>query len=98
MGKAPIPFLVCHYTPESVRRDYIEREWQKQAARAHFALQFITEHDREELHVRSSYFYDENLYRQMIEPIKDLQIGYWLGLYFYQATPFRRCVDWHKSQ
>jgi hypothetical protein len=94
----PIPIFVCHYTPEKVRRNYIEREYQSQPEKAQFSLQFITEHDREEPHVRSSYDYDDNLYREMIGPIKDLQIGYWLGLSIYRTLPFRSCVEWHRSK
>jgi hypothetical protein len=98
MNNTPIPFFICHYRPEKVRRNYIEHEWSKQPERIQFVLQFITEHDKEEPHVQSSYAYDENLYREMIEPIKDLQVGYWLGLRIYQTTPFKSCVDWYKFQ
>jgi GR25 family glycosyltransferase involved in LPS biosynthesis len=98
MNEKPIPFLVCHYTPEKVRREYIEREWQKQPERARFNLQFIAEHDKEEPHVASTYCYDEKLYRKMITPIKDLQVGYWLGLNVFSTATFNSCVEWHKSK
>jgi hypothetical protein len=89
---------MTHSSREKKRREYIEREYRNQAERSNFALQFITEHDKEETHVQSSYSYDEKLYREMIAPIKDLQIGYWLGLYFYQQAPYQQLVEWHKSQ
>src|SRR5262249_7402121 len=34
----------------------------------------------------------------MIESIKDLQIGYWLALYFYPNAPYQQIVEWYKSQ
>jgi hypothetical protein len=98
MNEILIPFLVCHYTPEKVRREYIEREWQKHPDRSRFNLQFIAEHDKEQPHVASSYRYDEKLYREMIAPIKNLQVGYWLGLNFFPTASFSSCVEWHKSK
>src|SRR5262249_528203 len=56
------------------------------------------EHDKEEPEVKGSYVYDEAQYREMIEPIKNLQIGYWLALYFYPNTPYQQIVEWYESQ
>jgi hypothetical protein len=98
MTTSSIPFFVCHYSPEKARRSYIEREYVKQSEHPQFPLQFITQHDKEEPHVQSSYTYDDKLYRQMIEPIKNLQIGYWLALYFYPNAPYQEMVEWYKSQ
>src|SRR5262249_13193943 len=93
-----IPFFICHYSPETARRSYIEREHLKQAEHTQFPLQFITDHDKEERHVQSSYIYDEKLYRTMIESIKDLQIGYCLALHCYPNAPYQQIVEWYKSQ
>jgi Glycosyltransferase family 25 (LPS biosynthesis protein) len=93
-----IPFFVLNYTPFLERRAYIEREWKRQLEQNRFEIRFVNQHDREMSHVRESYTYDEKKWREMILPIKDLQIGYWLGLFAYRATPFHICVEWQRSQ
>jgi tetratricopeptide (TPR) repeat protein len=94
----PVPFLVLHYNPATERRTYIESEWNKQPSRNRFDIQFITQHDREEPHVQSSYFYNERMYRETIRDIKDIQIGYWLALHRHKESSFSSCVDLHRSK
>jgi hypothetical protein len=92
-----IPFLVTHYTPQSVRRKYIEENWRSSSGRERFQIEFITAHDREQPSVKTAYVYDENLYREMIQSIKDIQIGYWIALRNPHAS-FRGCVEWWKTK
>jgi tetratricopeptide (TPR) repeat protein len=92
-----IPFFVLHYAPESHRRAYIEREWQLLPERVHFRMEFVTSHDREQPSVKMAYAYDENLYRKMIQQIKDLQCGYLIADRFPNAS-FKKCVDWYRSR
>jgi hypothetical protein len=94
---AKVPFLVTHYTPEIARRKYIEREWESCPDRERFRIEFITSHDREQPSIKTAYVYDEKLYREMIQTIKDIQIGYWIAHKNSNAS-FRECVEWWKTK
>lgn len=97
MSEEIIPFLVTHYTPARARREYIEREWKSCSGRERFEIEFVTAHDREQPSVRAAYAYDEDVYREIIRSIKDLQIGYWIALGNPEAS-FRGCVEWWKTK
>ena len=92
-----IPLFILHYTPEKQRREYIERTWDSCSGRQRFQIEFITSHDREQPSVKMAHSYDENLYREMILPIKDLQIGYWIALRNPTAS-YKECVEFWKAK
>jgi hypothetical protein len=96
--RRPIPFFVCHYAPEKARKSYIEGAWRDQQEQTRFCLEFITQHDREELGVANSYVYDEQIYRQMINPIRNLLIGYWWARDFAPLLSFNKCVELIQSR
>src|SRR5215469_11462290 len=98
IDKNPVPFFVCHYTPEKARRSYIEGAWRDQQERSRFRLEFITQHDREEPGVAKSYVYNEQRYREMVEPIRNLLIGYWWARDRIPFRPFNECVQLIQSR
>lgn len=82
------PFLVIHYRGHADRRAYLERGF----AGAPVTPEFVTEFDREDFALDDVYRYDEGLYRRMIAPIKDVLIGYVLGVGFVKTLSFADCV------
>ena len=90
----PFPFLVIHYKGNSDRRRYIENAFAASAIRP----EFITEFDREELALDDIYRYDEAVYRRMVAPIKDVLIGYVIGLFHEKTAPWINCVSYQKRQ
>jgi hypothetical protein len=81
-----------HYTPERKRRANIESAWNACFGRERFHLTFVTAHDREQPSVRAAYVYDKALYRQMIQSIKDLLIGYAIARTDANAS-YKKCVE-----
>lgn len=98
MDRNLIPFFVCHYTPEKARRSYIKGAWCEQRGQAGFRLKFITRYDREEPSVAKSYVYREQTYREMVEPIRNLLIGYWWARDHVPFRPFDECVQLIQSR
>jgi hypothetical protein len=92
------PFFVIHYTRLPERRRYIEGAFASLAARDRFEPQFITAFDREVIDVDAVYASDEATYRDFLRPIKNVLIGYVVGLQHAPTASFRECVDWYTTQ
>jgi GR25 family glycosyltransferase involved in LPS biosynthesis len=90
----PFPFLVTHYKGNVDRRRYIENVFASSTIRP----EFITEFDREELSLNEVYRFDDALFRKMVEPIKDVLIGYVIGLRDERSAPWTNCVSDQKRQ
>ncbi|HZT51588.1 MAG TPA: hypothetical protein VFA22_06635 [Stellaceae bacterium] len=81
------PIYIPHYRGNGERRAYLEAAFAGSPLRP----RFITAFDREDLPPHA-YAYDEADYRRMLAPIKDVLIGYAVGLFEAPLTPWAECV------
>ena len=88
-----IPFYVIHYTRMPARRKYIETAAAASRAKQFFDFHYVEEFDREDLAVESLYQFDESAYRRIVGPIKNILIGYVIGLFHLKTLPFHECVS-----
>ncbi len=85
----PVPLYVLHYKGNVDRRAYLEAKFAETGLSAHW----ITECDAGEFDPGAHYVFDPSLYRTMVDPIKELMVGYYVGREFWPDVPWSECVD-----
>jgi hypothetical protein len=89
--------LIIHYTKNAERRHYLESRLP--------STRFITDHDRESESVKDTYSFDKERFLEMLNPIKEIMVGYAVGLRLsgsrvsgtINTTPWREYVSAQRS-
>ena len=79
---------ITHYKGNGDRRKYIESMPKIEG----ISLEFIEDFDAGEFDVESQYAFDEAMYRKMTESIKEILVGYVVGLRQMSTSPWADCV------
>ncbi len=84
------PVYVLHYKGNGDRRTNLQRAF----AAAGIQATWITQCDAGEFDLQSTYQFEPDVFRRMVEPIKELMVGYSLGLRPEMSNiPWIRCVE-----
>jgi hypothetical protein len=79
---------IIHYKGNADRRLYLESAFSRLNRRPNL----ITNFDRGEFEMAANYAFDERAFRRMIEPIKEIMVGYAFGLSNSKNAPWSNCV------
>lgn len=85
----PVPIYILHYKGNSDRRGYLEEMLTNADLRVHW----ISECDAGEFDLGAHYVFDESSHRMMIDPIKEIMVGNYLGLQLWPDVPWAECID-----
>jgi GR25 family glycosyltransferase involved in LPS biosynthesis len=92
------PFYIVHYTRAPERRLYLEAAIINASGSESFDFRFVEKFDREDIRTDSVYTFDELTYKRIVYPIKNVLIGYVLGIFQLKNQSFKECVDYYASQ
>lgn len=84
-----IGVYVAHYKGNKDRLKYLTDSFKN----TEISTTFITEFDSGEFNIDENYTYDELLFRSIIDRIKNIMVGYVLGLDNLKDTPWPNCVS-----
>jgi GR25 family glycosyltransferase involved in LPS biosynthesis len=92
-GVLPFPVQVIHHKGHADRRRYLDAQFHKHGLTAHYVDAF----DPGEF-PPDTFRFDEARFREMIDAIRGLVIGYVLGAQHLKNLPFANCVALHARE